>query len=118
MLRRSSGKIRRSTPPGNAALTLRKGVYPEVVERDGGKCQMCGRAGQEVHEICGRAKFSSRTMSACFQVKNMICLCRLCHSRAATVETRVRLLTLLHEKFGYNYGDPPWSEYYDMGTEI
>jgi 5-methylcytosine-specific restriction endonuclease McrA len=117
MLRRSSGKIRRSTPPGDAALTLRKGVYPEVVERDGGKCQMCGRAGQEVHEIIPRSRWSSRTVAAAFELRNMVCLCRMCHAKAASRQQRMAMLVRLTQLHGYDYSDKPWSEYFTSEIE-
>ena len=106
-----SRRIRRNTPCGEMALEARRRVYQQVVERDGGKCQSCGGPGQEVHEICSRWMFSSRTMASCMVLRNMVCLCRKCHAEAATRERRTAMLLRLARLHGYDYSDPPWNEY-------
>jgi len=92
-------------------LKYRQRVYLEVMVRDRETCVACGENGNEMHEICARSRFGHKNMKECFQVKNMVCLCRECHAKAASFEMRRSLITMLRDKYKYVYDTPPWSEY-------
>jgi 5-methylcytosine-specific restriction endonuclease McrA len=86
-----------------------------VIARDV-SCVDCGRQG-EVHHIVPRSRFGKGRQADCWAVKNMVLLCPEHHrlknhgAGAHTHAERVRLLTYLSDRYGYDYGEAPWSEY-------
>jgi len=83
----------------------RDSVYWDVVRRDGGRCVLCGRPGDDVHEIVPRSKFGRVDWDLCMSERNRVVLCRACHGRVHDVEGRRRLLRLMVERYGYRYDE-------------
>lgn len=90
---------------------LRKQIRVLVIERDEGKCVLCGKNGVDVHEVIPRSRFGRGTMDDCFSLENCALLCRSCHSGAHTVVERGRLLSKLAELYDYVYDGFPHLRY-------
>lgn len=77
-------------------------LRPIVIERDKGKCILCGKPYQEIHHIKYR--------SACGKsaLENLCCLCWHCHrvkihDGIHPKEYRKALQGILKERYGYEY---------------
>lgn len=88
--------------------TAKQAVYEQVVERDQELCQDCGRPTGPPHHIIPKSMLPGRLKPLRDQPKNLICLCLLCHNQAHTKAARIRHLTLLRERWGYEYSEQPW----------
>lgn len=96
MNRRRKGKRKRKDD-----ATMER-LRPLVIERDQGRCVLCGAPYQEIHHIQYRSSGGKSTM------ENMCCLCWHCHrikihDGVHPKEYREALRNLLKEKHGYNY---------------
>ena len=83
----------------------------KIYERDKFNCVVCGKNGVQVHEIIPRSAFGKSTMHQCYEEKNRVCLCPSCHSEAHTIEYRSKLLSLMKEKYGYEYTEQHYQRY-------
>lgn len=108
-------KKRKRIPPisadRKAELELRREVYAQVVYRDQGCCVICHKRADDVHEVVPRSALGKKNRALCFSVKNMCCLCRECHSQAASRAQRTELLRIMSERYGYTYTEYPWCRY-------
>ena len=86
-----------------------KSICEQVVERDQGACQDCGRVAHDPHHVIPRSWFGKKNKHLCERKENIICLCREHHSQAHTKAARVRHLTLLRERYNYPYSEQPWT---------
>ena len=85
-----------------------KKVWDAVIERDQGRCALCSRPASEVHHIIPRSHFGKRS-KICWQLKNMMCLCKECHGDwQHTKAARRAALIYLRRAFKYNYKGQPW----------
>lgn len=55
-------------------------VRQEIIKRDNGKCQLCGKPGSHVHHILLRSKKKALLYSK----NNLILLCSKCHNHSST----------------------------------
>ena len=82
-----------------------------VIERDGGLCILCYHAGAEVHHVVPRSLWGKN--KARDSAKNLCVLCKDCHTDTRQGHDEiVRLLGLLHDRYGYDYWEPiyrPWA---------
>lgn len=46
-------------------------------------CEACGRMGNDIHHVSGRGKGKD-------VINNLMCLCRMCHSRAHSSKDYIR----------------------------
>jgi len=88
--------------------TAKQTVYEQVIERDQGACQDCGRAAEDIHHVIPRGWFGKHGKADAEAVSNLICLCRAHHEQAHTKAARHRHLALLRESHGYSYSEQPW----------
>lgn len=77
-------------------------MRPKVVERDHGKCILCGSPYEEVHHIRYRSAGGRNN------IENLCCLCWHCHrikihAGSHPREYRKVLQTILKERHGYEY---------------
>lgn len=80
--------------------TAERDGYPDV------RCQVCnGRADDPAH-ILPRGRFPDLRADP----RNIVWLCRKCHTAHETREGRVALLELMRERYRYEYG-PEYGEY-------
>ncbi len=86
-------------------------VRANVIIRDDGRCVLCKRRGQDVHEILPRSRFGASNKDNCFIVKNMVCICRDCHAMAHTIQKRIELLNYLKTKYKYDYNEEWYQRY-------
>jgi len=77
-------------------MPVNKLAYMMVAERDDRQCQLCGRPASDVHHILFRSHGGSD------DPRNLICLCRDCHSLAHGDEPKYR--TILFDKNFRHYG--------------
>lgn len=82
-----------------------------VINRDKGRCLVCGTNRYHVHEIVPRSAFGVREMSNCYVVKNRCLLCPSCHTEAHTVKNRIAMLGIMSEKYGYKYPEQWFQKY-------
>lgn len=77
-------------------LVNRRRAYEIAAERDDWQCQLCGRPASDVHHILFRSHGGSD------DPRNLICLCRGCHSLAHQDERvyRDKLFKKNKEKHG------------------
>jgi 5-methylcytosine-specific restriction endonuclease McrA len=94
-------------------LKLRRLAVGEAVDRDNGCCVVCGSLAQDCHEIVPRSfsSVSGKNRDKLYELRNLVCLCRECHSKMANPAGRTRLLWLLAKRYGYTYPDQPWRYY-------
>jgi hypothetical protein len=94
-------------------MGLEHDTYSEVVERDGGRCVVCGKRQVEVHEIVPRSALPGEANeNLLFSLRNRCVLCRNCHGNVHTVWGRVMLLGLLSLRHNYRYHDEPFAKYF------
>lgn len=103
--------IRPISPCRSAELRRRLVVCDQVLVRDQGLCVLCGSYWDEVHEVIPRSHFGKKGKEHCYQLKNMVAICRACHEQSHTRPARIKIITILADRFGYDYSDRPWSEY-------
>jgi len=103
--------MRQITPARQKELELRQRMALKVIQRDGSCCILSGEPADDVNEVVPRSHFGRKNKALCYCMKNMVCLSREAHARAHTRPMRIKLLTLLAEKYGYTYDDEPWREY-------
>lgn len=77
-------------------------LRPIVIERDKGKCILCGKPYQEIHHIKYRSACGKSTL------ENLCCLCWHCHrvkvhNGTHPKEYRKALQGILKERHGYTY---------------
>lgn len=77
-------------------------IRPKVIERDHGKCILCGVPYEEVHHIKYRSAGGKNN------IENLCCLCWHCHrikihAGSHPREYRKVLQTILKERHGYEY---------------
>jgi len=82
-----------------------------VLTREQYRCFICERTNVEVHEVIPRSRFGLTGIDVLFDVKNRVALCREHHSEAHTRAYRIFLLSLLKEKFDYDYSMHPFANY-------
>ena len=51
-----------------------------IIERAGGKCEYCGKRGQEIHHILYRSRGGDNNKN------NLILLCRVCHGTVSILK--------------------------------
>lgn len=83
-------------------------AYYQAIDRDLGACQECGVAVAEIHHIVRRGYWGKNAKHRGEVVENLICLCWLHHQGAHAKEAQRRHMTLLREKWGYEYTEQPW----------
>ena len=91
--------------------TYEKQTRKDAQERERGRCLLCNRRGADVHEIIPKSRFGKLNMQDCFDIKNRVLLCRLCHEKAHTIEIRKRLLFIMKNKYGYSYEESIYEKY-------
>ena len=102
---------------GDTVKALKEQYDPIVRMRDGNRCFICNLRADDVHEIISKSQFATSELSQCITPKNMVCLCRGHHSMVQGNETAsVNLLQSLHEMYGYDYSDYPFSWYVERSN--
>lgn len=92
------GKTKRKRTDDAMMEKLRK----SIINRDEGRCVLCGRPYQEMHHIVYRGNGGKSTM------ENMCCLCWHCHrikihGGIHPKEYRRLLQQILSDRYGYQY---------------
>lgn len=85
----------------------------QVIERDGGLCQKCGRAAADIHHIVPRSR-AARNSGTVWRIENMACLCLDCHSKAQMKAARLGLLATMGQRYGYDMG---WVQEFGIAME-
>lgn len=79
---KSSSVLKKNDTPlkkqSDKAKELWENVRAEIIKRDKGKCQLCGKPGLQVHHILLRSKRKDLLYSK----NNLILLCSKCHSHS------------------------------------
>ena len=88
-----------------AGVGERRRLWAVVLARDGGRCQDCGKIGEQVHHIVHRGQAAD---SLIWRPENMILLCAACHRKANTLTAKRRHLQRLEGRHGYKYKERPW----------
>lgn len=82
---KSSSVLKKNDTPlkkqSDKAKELWEKVRAEIIKRDNGKCQLCGKPGTQVHHILLRSKRKDLLYSK----NNLICLCDKCHNHTGTI---------------------------------
>ncbi len=101
----------------NGGVGIEDETAAVVYERDRGRCVVCGKKAQDIHEIVPRSALpGKRNEGLLFSPRNRCLLCRNCHEKVHTVWGRVMLLGLLKLKYGYKYDDQPFARYFEVKT--
>lgn len=89
---------------------MNKQLWARVVERDRGHCFICGGEGGEVHHVVARSQYGKKNAPLFEQEKNLVLLCRRCHSTIRHEFSVGSLLRKLADRYGYQYEDDyaPW----------
>lgn len=74
---------------------LYKRTRPQAIERDGGKCVICGRPMAHVHHIKYRGRGGKSNL------ENLACLCVYHHQQAHGVHWR-EVMIFIRERLGYD----------------
>lgn len=82
-------------------------AYKEAAARDGRMCQRCGKHAWDVCHILPKGRYPSLRA----QVKNLICLCRSCHTKHESYEGRCILLAYMQKRYGYEYTEDEYQGY-------
>jgi len=103
-----------------AELIRRREAVMLVAARDQGRCVLCGSPDVECHECIPRSAFGSKTKDACYQERNMICICQECHGKVHNPAGRRMLFGRLAERYGYVYNaiETPWAMEYLTEEEM
>lgn len=76
-------------------------IRPSIIQRDEGRCLLCGGPYQEIHHITYRSSCGGHTL------KNLCCLCWNCHRNVAhgiyAKDVKKLLQQILQERYGYEY---------------
>lgn len=98
-----------------------KRVWNQVWARDGGHCQDCGTYCATIHHVVPLGSgWDERLL---WVPKNMLALCEGCHLPepgrvgAHNQKARYRHLTLLAQRFDYDYQAEPWATVMRRGEE-
>jgi 5-methylcytosine-specific restriction endonuclease McrA len=77
-LKRSRPMRKRSKP-----TTYTRELREWIRERDGGRCQLCGRPGHQVHHVIPRGRFYREwyTFTDVHDERNLMLVCFRCHNR-------------------------------------
>lgn len=65
------------------------------IEGDFIPCESCGLRGVDIHHIIPRSKFGKKRKDEQDLITNLICLCRLCHEKAHSINNK-EYLTVIH----------------------
>jgi len=82
-------------------------VSVRIVLRDHGHCIRCGAPGDDVCHILPKGRYPELRS----EEKNLCVLCRQCHVACESYAGRCELLTLMREKYGYEYEEKQYEGY-------
>lgn len=100
------------TKEQESAIIQRKEIIPLIFKRERKRCIVCGSNQYlDIHEIVPRSRFGKLNIHQCFVLKNMVVICRSCHSIAHTIDMRKKLIQLLEKKYNYSYTEQHYQSY-------
>lgn len=89
--------------------TALKAAQRAVAARDEETCLACGKPADDIAHVLPRRWKSIRA-----EERNLVALCRDCHTDLETVAGRTMLLQLLATTYGYEYEDEPYRSYFEL----
>lgn len=99
---------RKKSSKKNAEYTKELREY--IKERDDGRCQICGGAGNQVHHVIGRGRYFAKwyTLRSVHDERNLMYICTKCHRRVddeagfvdVVIEIQERRFGKLRKEFG------------------
>ena len=75
--------------------------------RDNYTCVRCGKRGWDIAHILPKGRYPELK----FTIKNLITLCRDCHTATENVVGRRELLALMQKRYGYVYPEHQYGGY-------
>jgi len=83
-----------------------------VVDRDNGRCVLCGAVASSIHEIVSKSHWGTRKLEICFSERNRACLCNECHLLAqGNPDYTALILAMLNIKWHYKYPEREFKKY-------
>jgi len=98
---------------GNIVRELKTKYDPIIIEREHGRCFVCGAVGRDVHEILSKSHFATGGLEQCISPMNMVLLCRKHHDIVQGIAGWIGYLFRgMHSRYGYDYTHTEFYWYY------